>query len=125
MATIPATQVGVPRGGLKADANSEHVEHVEHIERAVGQTANNASNGSDQKNIETVGYVVEEVNADFKLVPVILDEVRPNEVLVEMKYSGVCKLRFSLTWQGSNQWSHHLCSRPHRRRDPEGRLAHD
>ncbi|KAJ0342165.1 hypothetical protein COL922a_001557 [Colletotrichum nupharicola] len=89
MATIPATQVGVPLGGLKADANSEHVEHVEHIERAVWQTANNASNGSDQKNIETVGYVVEEVNADFKLVPVILDEIRPNEVLVEMKYSGV------------------------------------
>ncbi|KAJ0354497.1 hypothetical protein COL154_011730 [Colletotrichum chrysophilum] len=89
MATIPATQVGVPRGGLKADANSEHVEHVEHIERAAGQAVNNASNGSDQKNIETVGYVVEEVNADFKLVPVILDEIRPNEVLVEMKYSGV------------------------------------
>ncbi|KAF4912523.1 Aryl-alcohol dehydrogenase [Colletotrichum fructicola] len=89
MATIPTTQVGVPRGGLKADANSEHVEYVEHIERAAGQTANNSSNGSDQKNIETVGYVVEEVNADFKLVPVILDEIRPNEVLVEMKYSGV------------------------------------
>ncbi|KAH0429152.1 alcohol dehydrogenase [Colletotrichum camelliae] len=90
MATIPATQVGVPRGGLKADANAEHVEHVEHIERAAGQMANDASNGSDLKNIETVGYVVEEVNADFKLVPVILDEIRPDEVLVEMKYSGVC-----------------------------------
>ncbi|KAF3808855.1 Aryl-alcohol dehydrogenase [Colletotrichum gloeosporioides] len=89
MATIPATQVGVPRGGLKADANAEHVEHVEHIERAANQTTN-ASNASDLKNIETVGYVVEEVNADFKLVPVILDEIRPNEVLVEMKYSGVC-----------------------------------
>lgn len=42
------------------------------------------------RNIETVGLVVEKAEADFKLMPITLDEVRPNEVLVEMKYSGIC-----------------------------------
>ncbi|GJC98638.1 areB protein [Colletotrichum higginsianum] len=37
-----------------------------------------------------IAYVVEQVKAGFKLVPIVLDEVRPDEVLVEMKYSGVC-----------------------------------
>lgn len=34
--------------------------------------------------------MVEKPGADFKLTPIILDEVRGNEVLVEMKYSGIC-----------------------------------
>ncbi|KAF2499009.1 AreB protein [Lophium mytilinum] len=33
---------------------------------------------------------VKDVKADFELTPIILDEVRPDEVLVEMKYSGIC-----------------------------------
>lgn len=41
-------------------------------------------------NIETEAFVVDKHNGDFKLTPVILDEVRGNEVLVEMKYSGIC-----------------------------------
>lgn len=43
-----------------------------------------------QTNIQTEAFVVLEPKADFKLMPIILDEVRDDEVLVEMKYSGIC-----------------------------------
>ncbi|OAP54228.1 hypothetical protein AYL99_11329 [Fonsecaea erecta] len=42
------------------------------------------------KNIRTKALVVEEVNAPFKMMDIILDEVRDDELLIEMKYSGVC-----------------------------------
>lgn len=41
-------------------------------------------------NIETEAFVVTEPKAPFKLTPVSLDEVRGNEILVEMKYTGIC-----------------------------------
>lgn len=41
-------------------------------------------------NIETEAIIVAKPGDDFKLGPIILDEVRGNEVLVEMKYSGIC-----------------------------------
>lgn len=41
-------------------------------------------------NIATEALVVAKPGDDFKLTPIILDEVRGNEVLVEMKYSGIC-----------------------------------
>lgn len=41
-------------------------------------------------NIHTEGLVVDKPGADFVMRPVILDEVRDDEVLVEMKYSGIC-----------------------------------
>lgn len=41
-------------------------------------------------NIETEAIIVAKPGDDFKLSPIILDEVRGNEVLVEMKYSGIC-----------------------------------
>jgi hypothetical protein len=41
-------------------------------------------------NIETEAFVVEEPNAPFKLTPIILDEMRDDEFLIEMKYSGIC-----------------------------------
>lgn len=41
-------------------------------------------------NIETEALVVAKPGDDFKLSPIILDEVRGNEVLVEMTYSGIC-----------------------------------
>ncbi|CAK7231252.1 hypothetical protein SBRCBS47491_007868 [Sporothrix bragantina] len=41
-------------------------------------------------NIETVALVVSEPKADFTLTPIVLDEVRPDEVLVDMHYSGIC-----------------------------------
>ncbi|KAJ5662360.1 Polyketide synthase enoylreductase [Penicillium maclennaniae] len=40
--------------------------------------------------IPTKAFVVEAPNAPFVLQDVILDEVRDNEVLVEMKYTGLC-----------------------------------
>ena len=42
------------------------------------------------KNIPTKALVVESQGAAFELKSVILDEVRENEVLIEMKYTGVC-----------------------------------
>lgn len=38
----------------------------------------------------TEALVVEQPKADFKLQEITLDEVRQDEVLVEMKYSGIC-----------------------------------
>lgn len=49
------------------------------------------SDSNSFRNIETVAFVVREPKAGFELVPVVLDEVRSDEVLVEMKYSGICK----------------------------------
>lgn len=40
--------------------------------------------------LETEGLVVESSNDGFKLMPVTLDDMRSDEVLVEMKYSGIC-----------------------------------
>ncbi|KAL3480785.1 chaperonin 10-like protein [Aspergillus californicus] len=40
--------------------------------------------------ISTKAYVVEEKGAPFVLRDVVLDGVRPDEVLVEMKYTGLC-----------------------------------
>lgn len=42
------------------------------------------------KDIVTKALVVEEVGSPFKLMEVVLDEVRRDEVLVEILYSGLC-----------------------------------
>ncbi|KAF6834622.1 putative alcohol dehydrogenase [Colletotrichum musicola] len=94
--TAPATLAANSNPILRSvKASDDVVEHVEHVEQAASppsadETTKAMAYDSQSKNIETVAYVVEEVNAPFKLVPIILDEIRPNEVLVEMKYSGVC-----------------------------------
>lgn len=44
----------------------------------------------EPKNISTKAYVVESKGSPFVLRDVILDEVQPNEVLVEIKYTGLC-----------------------------------
>jgi hypothetical protein len=43
-----------------------------------------------QKHILTKAFVVESPKAPFVLQDVVLDEVRESEVLVEMKYTGIC-----------------------------------
>ncbi|KAH8892174.1 NAD(P)-binding protein [Thozetella sp. PMI_491] len=40
--------------------------------------------------IETEGLVVEEPGSGFKLLPVSLHDMKQDEILVEMKYSGIC-----------------------------------
>lgn len=40
--------------------------------------------------IHTEALVVSKPGGDFEMHPIILDEVRSDEVLVEMKYSGIC-----------------------------------
>jgi hypothetical protein len=41
-------------------------------------------------NIRTKAYVVESKGSPFTLRDVVLDEVQPNEVLVEIWYTGIC-----------------------------------
>ena len=41
-------------------------------------------------NIETIAYVVHDAKEPFKLENVVLDEMRPDELLVDMQYSGIC-----------------------------------
>lgn len=43
-----------------------------------------------EKQILTKAFVVDAPGAPFVLQDVVLDEVRSNEVLVEMKYTGLC-----------------------------------
>ncbi|WQF88422.1 Putative alcohol dehydrogenase, zinc-type, GroES-like superfamily, NAD(P)-binding domain superfamily [Colletotrichum destructivum] len=93
MATIPAVSLGINPGTRAAFSHSPksaagHVDHVEDIAAAGQDTEPKSRLGL--RNVETEAYVVEHVKAGFKLVPIVLDEVRPDEVLVEMKYSGVC-----------------------------------
>lgn len=40
--------------------------------------------------LQTEALVVREPKDPFVLTPITLDEVRPDEVLVEMKFSGIC-----------------------------------
>lgn len=67
---------------------------IEHVERTFHGTlpaSGDAPSGCLARDIETVALVVKEPKADFELNPIILDEVRENEVLVDMKYSGICE----------------------------------
>ena len=42
------------------------------------------------KDIETIAYVVHNPKEAFVLEDVVLDEMRDDEVLVDMKFSGIC-----------------------------------
>ncbi|KAJ4377162.1 hypothetical protein N0V86_006603 [Didymella sp. IMI 355093] len=74
MATISTTR---SNGLLNPKASVQYVENV-------------AVRSQEPRDIETVALVVTEPKADFKLQTIILDEIREDEVLVEMKYSGIC-----------------------------------
>jgi hypothetical protein len=49
---------------------------------------------SDEKKmqlpLETEALVVKATGGQFEMTPIVLQDLRPDEVLVEMKYSGVC-----------------------------------
>lgn len=42
------------------------------------------------KNVETIGWVVHGPKQEFKLEDLVLDDIQDNELLVDMKYSGIC-----------------------------------
>ena len=47
----------------------------------------------------TRAYVLEKLNAPFELRDVVLGELQPSEVLVEIKYTGLCHtVCFHLIW---------------------------
>lgn len=58
----------------------------------MGSTEQKADSGitTSAKDIATIAYVLEEAKGEFILQDIILDEVRSNEYLIEMKYSGIC-----------------------------------
>lgn len=45
---------------------------------------------AETKNVQTIGWVVHDVKQDFVLEELTLDEMRDDELLVDMKYSGIC-----------------------------------
>lgn len=42
------------------------------------------------KNFQSEALVVMSPGAPFTMKPIVLDEVRDDELLIEMKYSGIC-----------------------------------
>jgi hypothetical protein len=72
------------------DAAKPHIQHVEDNHGVIGEHVRANAVGRWQ-DIETMGLVVDKPKADFELMPIILDTVRSDEVLVEMLYSGICK----------------------------------
>ncbi len=40
--------------------------------------------------VETEALVVNTPGGDFEMTRIVIQDLRPDEVLVEMKYSGVC-----------------------------------
>ena len=45
---------------------------------------------STPRDIETIGWVVHDAKEDFKLEELILDGPQDDELLVDMKWSGIC-----------------------------------
>ena len=90
MQTIPAAVPDIIREPAKK--TTEYIENVDLPSRPITSTLKGETDRGDEfRDIETVALVVKEAKAEFELQPVILDEVREDEVLVEMKYSGICK----------------------------------
>jgi Zn-dependent alcohol dehydrogenase len=40
--------------------------------------------------VETEALVVHKPGGNFEMTPIVLQDLRPDEILVEIKYSGVC-----------------------------------
>lgn len=57
---------------------------------SIDQSAEVMENTTPPTNIETVALVVDKPGGAFELKPVVFDEVRDDEYLVEMLYSGIC-----------------------------------
>lgn len=53
--------------------------------------------------LETEALVVNGVGDDFEMTPIVIQDLRPDEVLVEMKYSGVCHTVCAFSTRGPVQ----------------------
>jgi hypothetical protein len=91
MQAVPAAVPDVIRDPAKSTAR-----FIENVILPAPLTTRFDNATQEFRDVETVALVVKEAKADFELQPIILDEVRDDEVLVEMKYSGICRL---LGWQ--------------------------
>lgn len=50
------------------------------------------------KNVETVALVAEKPKDPFKLESIVLNAVRENELLIDMKYSGICHCKLVVSF---------------------------
>jgi hypothetical protein len=98
MQTLPAALPEFPRDLDSTVAQVENITLVGDPTRGGAKQAAEEKK-SDSKNIKTRALVVNEPKADFEMQGVILDERRENEVLVEMKYSGIFAFRTDSTIQ--------------------------
>lgn len=60
-----------------------------HIVQFAGDQLQDCEMG-EHRNIETIGWVVHNAKEDFKLEELILDGPQDDELLVDMKFSGIC-----------------------------------
>lgn len=90
MQPLPLLGTPVFTYGAKVKTDTHHIETTKPLNE--GRATEDLEKWKD---VETVALVVKEPKAEFDLVPVILDEVRSDEVLIEMKYSGICKTNIS------------------------------
>jgi len=73
-----------------ASLSAAHMYEVRNTKPTTKHVENINTAPEKLRDIETVALVVTEPRADFKLQQIILDEIREDEVLVEMKFSGIC-----------------------------------
>lgn len=92
---LPLLATPVKTHDVKPEVQATHVERID--SKAVREVP------KSHTNIETVALVVKEPKAEFDLQTVILDEVRPDELLIEMKYSGICESEL-LSWSADRRY---------------------
>lgn len=81
----------MPASNQNVDLKGPYVDYIE--SDAVGRNSANPKSKGDPRsltNIETIALVVDRPKADFKLETIFLDEIRGDELLIDMKYSGIC-----------------------------------
>jgi hypothetical protein len=71
-------------------AKASHVVSPTISSREKGYCSAGVMENTALTNIETVALVVDKPGSGFKLTPIVFDEVRDDEYLVEMMYSGIC-----------------------------------
>jgi hypothetical protein len=85
-----ATQTFLPVQAVHDDLKQPITSHIETSLQSNLGTVHIAAPKKQCKNVKTQALVVNEPKADFKLETVYLDEVRGDEILIDMKYSGIC-----------------------------------
>lgn len=84
------TQTFLPVQSHNEDHKQPVTSHIETSIQPKRETVDTPILAKQYKNVKTQALVVTEAKADFKLETVYLDEVRGDEILIDMKFSGIC-----------------------------------